>query len=214
MDTFRQFISHYPQRSFKKGDTILLKGERPRYIFVIESGLVKTYSITKTGDERLVAISRKDEDFPIGFAFGLIEESQYFYEAFTKCTVRLIPLHEFIRHLHTDPESMYMRQVRMTMLLLSTLSRVHALEQSRASDKVALTLLYMADQLGGIFKTYKMANRLKISVTQQEIANSLGVTRETANVELKKLEMLKLIDHSRKSYVLYMERLRKYLDKN
>jgi CRP/FNR family transcriptional regulator len=212
MDTFKQFISHYPQQPFKKGETILLKGERPKGVYILESGLIKTYSITKTGDERLVSIGRKDEDFPIGFAFGLIEESQYFYDAFTKCTVRLVPREAFIRHLQADPRSMYMRQVRTTMLLLSTLSRIHALEQSKASDKVALTLLYMANQLGGIFKSYKFANQLKISVTQQEIADSLGLTRETTNIELKKLEMLKLIAHSRKTYVLHMERLRKYLD--
>lgn len=212
MDTFKQFISHYPKKSYKRGETILLKGERPKGIFVIESGLVKTYSITKKGDERLVSISRKDEDFPIGFAFNLIEESQYFYEAFTKCTIRLVPHEKFIKHLQADPESMYMRQVRTTMLLLSTISRIHALEQSRASDKVALTLLYMADQLGGMFKSYKSHNGLKISVTQQEIADSLGLTRETANIELKKLEMLKLVAHSRKSYILHIERLRAYLD--
>jgi CRP/FNR family transcriptional regulator len=212
MDTFKQFISHYPQQSFKKGETILLKGERPKGVYVIESGLIKTYSITKAGDERLVSIGRRDEDFPIGFSFGLIEESQYFYEAFTKCTVRLIPRVEFIQHLQSDPHSMYMRQVRTTMLLLSTLSRIHALEQSKASDKVALTLLYMADQLGGIFKSYKLTNQLKISVTQQEIADSLGLTRETTNIELKKLEMLKLIAHSRKTYILHMEKLRNYLD--
>ncbi|HMI09253.1 MAG TPA: Crp/Fnr family transcriptional regulator [Candidatus Saccharimonadales bacterium] len=212
MDTFKQFISHYPQQSFKKGETILLKGERPKCVYVIESGLVKTYSITKTGDERLVSIGRKDEDFPVGFAFGLIEESQYFYEAFTKCTVRLVPHQKFTKHLHANPESMYNRQVKMTIILLSSISRIHALEQSRASDKVAFTLLYMADQLGGILKSYKFTNHLKISVTQQEIADSLGLTRETTNIELKKLEMLKLIAHSRRSYILHMERLRDYLD--
>lgn len=212
MDAFKQFLSHHPQKTFKKGETILLKGERPKSVFVIESGLVKTYSINKNGDERLVSISRKDEDFPIGFAFGLIDESQYFYEAFTKCTVRLVPLEKFIKHLHADPQSMYTRQVRTTILLLSTISRIHALEQSKAGDKVALTLLYMADQLGGIFKPYKLHNELKISVTQQEIADSLGLTRETTNIELKKLEMLKLVAHSRRSYILHMERLRAYLD--
>ncbi|MNW14630.1 Bacterial regulatory protein, crp family [compost metagenome] len=70
--------------------------------------------------------------------------------------------------------------------------------------------MYMADRLGVMLRPY--TTRLKISVTQQEIADSLGLTRETANIELKKLEMLKLISHSRKSYVLYMERLQKYIE--
>lgn len=210
MDAFKQFLLQYPCQAYKKGETILLRGDKPKHLFIIESGFVKTYTITANGDERLVSIDSKGEDFPIGYAFDLIEASQYFYEAFTRCTIRLVPREKYLEHLHANIDSMYKRQVRMTILLLSTLSRVHALEQSNASDKIAHTLLYMADQLGVILRPYN--TRLKISVTQQEIADSLGLTRETANIELKKLEMMKLIAHSRKSYVLHMERLHKYLE--
>lgn len=210
MDTFRQFLSKYPCQTYKKGETILLKGDEPRHLYIIESGLVKIYTITTKGDERLVSIERKGEDFPIGYAFDLIEKSQYFHEAFTRCTVRLVPRDQYVAHLRANPDSMYERQVRTTILLLSTLSRVHALEQPNAGDKVAYTLLYMADHLGVMLRPYN--SRLKISVTQQEIADSLGLTRETTSIELRKLEMKKLIDHSRKTYVLHMERLQKYLE--
>ena len=210
MDAFRQFLSKYPCQTYKKGETILLKGDEPKHLYIIESGLVKTYTITAKGDERLVSIDRRGEDFPVGFALHLIDKSQYFYEAFTRCTIRLVPREQYLAHLHSNVESMYKRQVNMTMLLLSTLSRVHALEQSNASDKIAYTLLYLADQLGVILRPY--TTRLKISVTQQEIADSLGLTRETASIELRKLEMMKLIAHSRKNYVLHTERLKKYLD--
>lgn len=210
MDAFRQFLSKYPCQTYKKGETILLKGDEPKHLYIIESGLVKTYTITAKGDERLVSIDRRGEDFPVGYALHLIDKSQYFYEAFTRCTIRLVPREQYLAHLHSNVESMYKRQVNMTMLLLSTLSRVHALEQSNASDKIAYTLLYMADQLGVILRPY--TTRLKISVTQQEIADSLGLTRETASIELRKLEMMKLIAHSRKNYVLHTERLKKYLD--
>ena len=210
MDAFRQFLSKYPCQTYKKGETILLKGDEPKHLYIIESGLVKTYTITAKGDERLVSIDRRGEDFPVGYALHLIDKSQYFYEAFTRCTIRLVPREQYLAHLHSNVESMYKRQVNMTMLLLSTLSRVHALEQSNASDKIAYTLLYLADQLGVILRPY--TTRLKISVTQQEIADSLGLTRETASIELRKLEMMKLIAHSRKNYVLHTERLKKYLD--
>lgn len=210
MDTFRQFLSKYPCQTYKKGETILLKGDEPKHLYIIEAGLVKTYTITAKGDERLVSIERKGEDFPIGYAFDIIEKSQYFYEAFTRCTVRLVPRDQYVAHLRANPDSMYERQMRTTILLLSTLSRVHALEQPNAGDKVAYTLLYMADHLGVMLRPY--SSRLKISVTQQEIADSLGLTRETTSIELRKLEMKKLIDHSRKTYVLHMERLQKYLE--
>jgi CRP-like cAMP-binding protein len=70
----------------------------------------------------------------------------------------------------------------------------------------------MAGQFGTALRA--PTARFKLKVTQQEIANSLGLTRETTNIELKKLEVKKLISHSRKSYVLYMEQLRSYLGKD
>lgn len=211
MDSTRDFITKYPSKTYKKGETILLKDEKPAHIFIIETGFVKTYSITKNGDERLVSIDRKGDDFPIGFALGLIEKSEYFYEAFSKCTVRLVPRSDYIDYLRGDSERLYKQQVRLTTLLLATLSRVHALEQPNAREKIAYTLVYMADKLGVMLRPNKSS--LKIDVTQQEIANSLGLTRETANIELKKLETMKIITHSRKSYVLYMEKLKEYLSK-
>jgi CRP/FNR family transcriptional regulator len=210
MDNFEQFIATYPSEVFEKGQTLLLKGAVPKAIYIIESGFVKTYTITPTGSERLISIDSKGEDLPIGYAFGLIDRAQYFHEAYTKCTIRFVPRDAYVRYLHTNMESMHKRHVRLVILLLSTLLRVSALEQSRASDKVASTLLYMADQIGVRIRPYK--TRLKLSITQQELADSLGLTRETAGVELKKLELKKIISYSRKSYILYMERLRKYLE--
>lgn len=212
MSSFRQFIANYPAQSFKKGETILLKGDTPRAMYVIESGLVKAYTITNSGDERLVTVAREEEDFPIGYSVGLIDRAQYFYEAFTNCRVRLIPADEYLKYILSDQEVMKRRLVRLTTLLLSTHARVNALEQSKASDKIAETLLYMAGQFGTAIRA--PTSRFRLSVTQQEIANALGLTRETTNIELKKLELKKLISHSRKSYVLYVEKLRRYLGKD
>jgi len=210
VNSFRQFIANHPSRTFKKGETILLKDDIPKDMHVIESGLVKVYTITSSGDERLINICRSEEDFPVGYSLGIIERSQYFYEAFTNCVIRFVPRQEYLSYLVSDIEVIKKRLVRLTILLMSTYARVNALEQTRARDKIAQTLLYMADQFGVLLRPYN--SRLKLSVTQQEIANSLGLTRETTNIELKKLEVKQLISYSRKSYILRTERLRKYLD--
>jgi len=208
--TFDQFIAEYPAKTFEKGQTILLRDVVPTAVYVIESGLVKTYTITATGDERLVSIDSVGEDLPIGYAFGLIDRAQYFHEAYTRCVVRLVPRGDYIHYLRFSSDALYERHIRLITLLLSTFARVNALEQSRARDKIAATLAYMADQIGVRLRPNK--SRLKLPITQQEIADSLGLTRETAGIELKKLELKKILTHSRKSYVLYMERLHKYLD--
>lgn len=211
MESFEEFVARYRVETYEKGQTILLRDAVPSGVYVIESGFVKTYTITASGDERLISLDSKGEDFPIGFAFGLIDRAQYFYEAYTRCKLRVIPRSEFMAHLRSNIHSLHRRHVRMTTLLLATMSRVNALEQPRARDKIAATLLYMTDRIGVRMRT---PNMKRLPMTQQEIANSLGLTRETTGSELKKLELRKILTHSRKNYVLYVERLRKYLDSN
>jgi CRP-like cAMP-binding protein len=206
--SFGQFITRFPAKVFKSGEIILLKDDTPHDIHVIESGIVKAYTISANGDERMVTVCREEEDFPTGFSFGMIEHAQYFYQAFTDCVIRFIPRAQYFEYLTSDIEAMKVRLARMTLLLMSTHAHVSALEQTHAGEKVAKTLLYMAEQFGVLLRP----KQLKLSVTQQEIANSLGLTRETTNIELKKLELKHVLTHTRKTYILYMERLQKYLD--
>jgi CRP-like cAMP-binding protein len=209
--TFEQFLEAYPSKVFEKGQLILLKDEVPQGVYIIESGFIKTYSIGPNGEERIITIDAAGEDIPIGYTAGLITRSQYFYEAYSECTVRIVPISAYSKHLSENITSLLRRHVRITRILLSTLSRVEALEQPKASDKVAHMLLNMAERMGAA-KANK--SRLKLTVTQQEIADSSGLTRETAGQVLKKLELRKLVQHSRQSYTLSMERLKKYLERN
>ncbi len=208
--SFDRFLINYPSLTFEKGQTVLLKDEVPKGTYIIESGIIKTYTITSNGEERIISIDSKGEDIPIGFTIGLIDKSQYFYEAYSKCVVRVVPCEDYLKHLAQDPESLFRRHIRITKILLANLSRIEALEQSKASDKVALTLLYFADTLGSAFPNKKVK---MISITQQEIANSLGLTRETAGQVLKRLELKKLLQKSRNTYILYVERLRNHIER-
>jgi CRP-like cAMP-binding protein len=210
VQNFEQFTASYPSIIFEKGQTVLLKDEVPKGTYIIESGIIKTYTINAAGEERIISIDTKGEDIPIGFTIGLIDRCQYFYTAYTRCTIRVVPCDEYLKHLAENPESLYKRHIRLTKILLTNLNRIEALEQSNTSEKVARTLLYMADTLGSTFPNKTIR---KLSITQQDIANALGLTRETAGIVLKKLELKQLLQHSRNTYILYIEKLHKYIDK-
>jgi len=209
---FRQFITQYPCEQYSKGQILMLQNETPKGVFVIESGKVRSYTISSDGHEQLISIHSRGEDIPIGFAFGVTEKSQYFYEAYTKCTAHLIPKDEFLEQLRLDPKLMYQMHLYDTEQLSSALNRIHALGQSRASNKVALTLIYLADRLR--VRPWTRPRPQEISVTQEEIADSLGMTRETVSGELKKLRFKKIISYSRKRYVFYMERMISHLKRD
>jgi len=207
---FERFLSSYPSLVFEKGQTVLLKDEVPKGTYIIESGIIKTYTINASGEERIISIDSKGEDIPIGFTIGLVDKCQYFYEAFTRCVIRVVPCEDYLKHLGENNDSLLRRHIRITKILLTNLHHIEALEQSKATEKVALTLLYFAETLGSTFPNKAVR---KLTVTQQEIANALGLTRETAGHVLKKLEVKKLLAKSRNTYILYVERLRKHVDK-
>ncbi len=209
MTTMEQLIKAYPSESFHKGQTVLLKGVVPKGVYIIEKGYVKSYAITADGAERQVALHEKNEAIPVGFSVGLIKESQYFYEAYSDCVLRVVSQSDYRELMRKDPDVLYDNHLHVVARFLSALDQISALEHPKAGDKVAFMLFNMANQVGTRVRPYK--TRLRLSITQQEIADALGLARETTSVELKKLERSKVLSHTRKSYVLYMERLRDYL---
>lgn len=209
MATLEKLIQRYPSESFAKGRTLLLKDEVPRAVYVIEKGYVKTYMITPDGTERQVTIHEKGEAIPMGYSIGLIDKTQYFYEAYTDCVVRLVPRSAYRELLEHDNDFLLAGYEKLATRYLNALDQINALEHPKASDKVAFMLLNMANQIGTRVRPGK--TNIKLAVSQQEIADALGLTRETTGAELKKLESKNIISHSRKSYVLYMERLKSYL---
>lgn len=207
-----QFISRHPLKIFKKGEMILLKDETPRSVYVIESGRVKAYTIDANGCEQLVSTHSKKESIPIGFIFWLTRKSPYFYEAHTDCNIRLVPRNDLLNYLSTNAKSLHSLYLKLTKKMIQMMKKINILEQSCANRKVALGLLHMPDQLGVNKRPHK--SRIDLAITQQEIANTLGLTRETTSIELKKLKKMKLIDYSRNNYTLYMDRLREYVNKD
>jgi len=204
-------ISRYPVTSYKEGTVLLLKGDTPTDIYLIEQGLVEVYSITPSGSKRQVSVHGRGEDLPIGYSTGLAKQVEYFYEVYSReCTIRRIPRLKFLQILRSDNELLYRLYAQQESQLRMLLAHINALEHSHAQDKVAFMLMAMAEKFKIRFRPYGPS--LNLTVTQQEIANQTGLTRETTSSELKKLEFKKLISHTRKSYVLYLEKLKKYLE--
>lgn len=211
MTSFEQALQRYPIISVQRGTALYLQGDKPSYMYIIEQGIVKAYIITSDGAERQITLQGQGEDIPMGFSTGLVDKVEYFYEAYSRsCKLRRIPRKEFMKILRGDEKMLFEFYSRHEKQMRALLARINALEHSRASDKVAFMLMQMSDQIGIRLRPYQ--SRFRLTVTQQEIADMVGLTRETTGIELKKLEVKKILSHSRKNYVLYVERLKQYLE--
>ncbi len=210
MDEFKKFLSKYPAETFEKGSTVLLGGDKPKGVYVVESGLVKTYFISSNGEEHLVSIDGRCAQIPVGYALGVVDVSEYYYEAYERCTVRVVPREDYDSHLKTNISSLYGRHLRMTELVVSLYDRIKALEQPKVGNKIALTLIYLAGQVGSLFGPKSAGSR--VSTTQQDIADLTGVSRETVNTGLRSLQMNQLVTYSRKKYLFHTDRIKQHVE--
>ncbi|HSX15972.1 MAG TPA: Crp/Fnr family transcriptional regulator [Candidatus Saccharimonadales bacterium] len=195
---FRSLQPAGVNRQFAKKRTILFQGEIPNSVMVLQNGLVKVYGITTGGDQRTVTLLSAGDIFPVECAFDKSRVSLYYYEALTDCTVLSLPKTEFIKALeHNDALK---SQVFMSYMAHYTSATMHiyALEHSHAQEKLVYILQYLVARFGE--KQQNGLTRISLRLSHQDIAEMVGLTRETTAVELHRLKDKKLIDYQRFSY--------------
>ncbi len=198
------FANDHLVREVSKGSTILYQGEVPRNANILIEGIVRVYSISRSGDEQVVAFHVKGEPFPSSWIFGTTSSSLFFYEAMTKCKIAYIPkdiLRQFI-YSNTTVISRVLKY--FTSSYSSLLLRINAMQQPRARDKLMYTLYYLAIRYG---ITNGETVKLPITLTHQTLGSLVGLTRETTAMEMSKLKKEKIISYKNQTYIVNIKKL-------
>jgi CRP-like cAMP-binding protein len=195
---FKDLQSVGVTRQYAKKRTVLFQGEIPRSAMVLQSGLVKVYGITISGDQRTVTLLSAGDIFPVECVFDKSRVSLYYYEALTDCTVLSLPKIEFVAALERDPA--LKNQVFQSYMAHYTSATMHiyALEHSHAQEKLVYILQYLVARFGE--KQSDGLTKIDLRLSHQDIAEMVGLTRETTAVELHRLKDKGLIDYQRFSY--------------
>ena len=212
MDLFEKFISQYHVRKFTKGEIILVQGEVPPSAYIVKKGIIKAYNLTAQGEEKPITFDLKHDTFPIGWVFNKIRWCQYYYEAFTDTEVYSVPRVDIQNFLQTNPKAMYAFLSNFVGRYLNYQMRINALEQSKAAAKVVNTLHFLCLIFGSDVKTDMV--KIELPLTQQELANFMGLTRETTGIELKKLQRKGIITYKRQNYIVKTDQLNELLDED
>jgi CRP/FNR family transcriptional regulator len=192
-------------RQYAKKRTILFQGEIPRSAMVLQSGLVKVYGITTSGDQRTVTLLSAGDIFPVEYVFDNSRVSLYYYEALTDCTALSLPKADFLVALDKDPA--LKDQVFQSYMAHYTSATMHiyALEHSHAQEKLVYILQYLVARFGE--KQPNGLMKIALRLSHQDIAEMVGLTRETTAVELHRLKDKGLIDYQRFSYYVNVAQL-------
>lgn len=192
---FEDFYKQFKTRSYKKGEMLIRADDDPQGIFCLTKGFVRQYTISKTGFELTLHILRPITYFPMVWAVNGTP-NVYYFEALTPVEVGRAPRDEVVNFIKGKPTIIFALLSELIERYAETLTRMEHLVFSDAYRRVISVLLYIASHFGEKQgKCIIVPHRF----TQQDIATLVGVARETASIEIAKLEkkgLVKYIDHS------------------
>lgn len=210
MYTMQAFFDQYHTKRYQKGATILHQDALPGAVYAVKEGVVKVYNLTAHGEEKPVGFATQSEVIPLGWVFGMTNRSQYYYEAFSDCLLYRLPKADYLAFIKSNQAALFETLQLCIKRLVDQQMRINALGQSKASQKVLNIIHYMALYFGRDLRPDVV--EIPLPLTQQDIANCVGMTRETTNTELKKLVAQKIIFHRGQTYVVRTDKLNELLD--
>ncbi|HSX08466.1 MAG TPA: Crp/Fnr family transcriptional regulator [Candidatus Saccharimonadales bacterium] len=205
MDELQKFISQHPIKKFDRDQMILCQGDSPLVVYAVRKGFIKGYDINAQGNEQLVWFGAPGDICPSTWLFSSTETLPLFFSSFSRVEAHVVDKQELLDFLSTHPNALMKVAHRLANLATDLITRLNAVEKPKAEEKIAHTLAFFADRFAESKKPG--ARRIALPFTQQDLANLLGLTRETVAKELKRLKEEKYISYNRWRFVVYRERI-------
>lgn len=191
-------------RRYGKSSIIVYQGEVPRDGFLVKSGVVRVYQIGTNGESRTITFCTEGDVFPTAWLSGTSSPAMYYYEAFEDVELVILSRQNW-QDAIASPEAHAAFAQYMVNNYQASLVRIAALEQAKARDKIAYTLFYLIlrharEIMPGVYK-------LDLKLKHQDIAEMVGLTRETTAIEVHALQAAKVLSYQNQRYLIKREKL-------
>jgi len=196
-------------RLVKKGSNILFQGEIPRKAYIIRDGVVRAYTITSSGEERIVAFYSKGDVLPLSWLLGETTNALFYYDALSDVRLMTVEKADFLDCVMNDKTLLANMLTFVSNQSTSLLLRITGLEQSRAIEKIGFTLYYLMFHYG--IEKKPGCYTVNVKLSQLMVANLVGLTRESTTKNLKILKNKGVIEYDHSSYVIYKAKLESFL---
>ena len=204
-----EIVNKINHKQYSKGEVIFAEGNVANALYFINEGKIKLYKYTKDGKEQILHILSEGDFFG---ELELIKPSKYGFNSKAIVDAKICTL--------TKDEMKYimMGNPEISIKVLETvgerLSKVENLVQNLATNDVDSRMAYLVIDL--IEKYGEKAGdniSINLPLSREDMANFIGVTRETISRKLKKFEdesLIKIIG-TKNIMILDEEGLRNYI---
>ena len=169
-----QLCRHAKRVSFKRGARVFLKGDAGTALFAVMSGTVRMSSSSAEGRNALLNLIGPGEIFgEIAVLDGLARTTDAI--ANTDCEILTIDRRDFLPFLRSQPDIAIRFIEQLCARLRWTSEQVELLVLQDIPSRLAATVVRLAD------RQRKDAAPVTIDISQQRVAEMVGISRESAN---------------------------------
>lgn len=169
------------ERNYRRGRIIFMEGEPGEAIFFVKTGRVKISKQTDDGREHILHFIHPGEIFAEVVLFG-DENYQATYPATAEvvedCRVGMIRNHDMDRLISENPGLALGLLRIMSARLRMAQRQINDLALMDTTRRMVSMLLYLIAEQGIVTPE---GIRIDMSLTNQDLANMIGTSRETAN---------------------------------
>ena len=184
-----EVVNTINHKEYNKGDVIFTEGNVANTLYFINEGKIKLYKYTKDGKEQILHVLSEGDFFG---ELELIKPSKYGFNAKAIVDSKICTLtkDEMKDIMMGNPEI----GIKVLEAVGERLSKVESLVQNLATNDVDSRMAYLLTDLMEKYGEVMEDNiSIKLPLSREDMANYIGVTRETISRKLKKFEDEKLI---------------------
>jgi len=198
-ETLTKFFEQYRLVTYKKGENILRPGDTFTNVYFVKKGYVRLYNTTLDGKE--ITINLFKPLFYLSLMYSLNKkECRYFFEAITDTEIWKAPLEDFLAFIEKDREASLLAFEATTNAINSLLMHIESSSAGRSYNKIASILVSLIRDFGSTDE--EGVTKVDFSTTHRVIASLAGISRETASIQIKRLEKDGIITQSRESIIV------------
>ena len=196
------------ERTVNKKQFVFMEGEKREAVYFIRSGIVKTFKVDESGNEQVINLLQPGEMFP---HVGFFDEGPYpaTAEAMQETHLLVIRVDDFNELLMEYPRIAIKVMKIMGQKISQLAKRIQEFISQDVQHRIIHTLLRMAD------KNLKEdgSATIEMPVTNQDLANMVGTSRETINRIFNQLKKDGIIEANRKRiYIPDVNELRAFVE--
>ena len=191
------------RKRFMRGEPVFSVGDRPEFIYLLESGHVKLVALDERGGERILNIFRPGDVF--GEILFSVESRPFDAVALDEARVAILPRATFLDFLQSSNRwgLNFIRMVSERLVMAE--HDLAALSRTWTRPRLIHLLLKLADNLG---ESRTDGVLIRVPVTHETLANMIGASRVRVTSTLNQLQREGLLGKRGRLMVVRTEALK------